>query len=48
MIENLNDLFSIASLLSIFAYILFYFVKSKIGKRKEKILTTAEKYYREW
>lgn len=48
MIENINDLMGIASLLSIFVYLILVFVKNKIGKHKEKILTTSEKYYREW
>lgn len=48
MIENMNDLISIIVLLCFPIFALFAFVKTKIGKREEKILRKAEKYYREW
>lgn len=48
MIENANDVISLIVLLSFPLLALFAFIKTKIGKREEKILRKAEKYYREW
>lgn len=48
MIENFNDLMSLIVLVGIPVFVLIYIIFKKIGKRKEEILTTSEKYYREW
>lgn len=48
MIEDLNDVISILLLLSIPVTAIIYLLSKKLRRKKDKVLTTSEKYYREW
>lgn len=48
MIEDLNDIISLLLLLSVPITAIIYLVSKLFRRKKEKVLTTSEKYYREW
>lgn len=48
MIEDLNDIISLLLLLTVPVTVLIASLSKFFRYKKEKVLTTSEKYYREW
>lgn len=48
MIEHFDDVFSLLILFSIPLGVIIYQITKFMKMKKEKVLSTSEKYYREW
>ena len=48
MIENMNDLLSLALLSVFFIYVIYYVIRAYAFQRLAKHIRDEEKYYRDW